>query len=273
VDPTAPYGSPGAVYHHQVANTDTVAEVHVPDITLDGDRGVLAATGRGLYFVDATTKNAIQISEDIHCNKLLRGSDGTLYIAARNPLPGSPFVTTILEDRQGRIWCTSFEGMFFYDRQKQFVRVFKKEDGLPSSRTVNAASAVHTPQGFVIVSNAEGITAFDPLSLQLSSVAPRPMFTQLRINNKVANSADEAEEGPHESINTLSELTLNHKQNILTIEVSAMDFTAPEKSEYKYKLQGFDQDWVHTDWKNRTATYTNLKPDHYTFVVLARRLL
>jgi signal transduction histidine kinase len=48
-----------------------------------------------------------------------------------------------------------------------------------------------------------------------------------------------------------------------------MDFITPEKNEYRYKLEGFDNAWVHADWKNRTATYTNLKPGNYTFVVVA----
>src|SRR5882762_3659159 len=48
-----------------------------------------------------------------------------------------------------------------------------------------------------------------------------------------------------------------------------MDLTAPEKSKYAYRLEGFDPDWVYTDWKNRNATYTNLKPGQYTFKIKA----
>ena len=34
-------------------------------------------------------------------------------------------------------------------------------------------------------------------------------------------------------------------------------------------MEGFDGDWISTDWKSRTATYTNLKPGHYTFKIKA----
>ena len=288
IDLALEYRTPGSVYQYHLTESDSVFEDITPDIIVDGDQTVLTATSRGLYIIHPATRQAERVSEKIHCNKMLRASDGTLYAGTKAglmegvksasgfytfklaPLPGSPWVTFIQEDRLGRIWCSSLEGLFFYDKRNQFVRVFKKEDGLPSSRTVSAAGGIVTPAGLMILSNAEGITAFNPESLRLSTVAPKPMFTQLKINNQIVNSADvNTDDVPHESINTLKELTLNHKQIILTIEFSAMDFSAPEKNEYRYKLENFDNDWVHADWKNRTATYTNLKPGNYTFVVVA----
>jgi signal transduction histidine kinase len=38
---------------------------------------------------------------------------------------------------------------------------------------------------------------------------------------------------------------------------------------YRHKLDGYDKDWIETDYKNRTATYTNLPEGTYTFRVKA----
>ena len=61
-------------------------------------------------------------------------------------------------------------------------------------------------------------------------------------------------------------LTLSHKQSVLTFYFAVMDFTAPEKNQYAYKMEGFDKDWIFSGNK-REATYTNLNPGEYVFHV------
>ena len=121
----------------------------------------------------------------------------------------------------------------------------------------------------MVFGNGEGLTIFDPLSLRINATKPKPVITSLRINNVTSSSQSNEDIALPESINTLRELTLDHTHKILSMEFSAMDFTDPEKNIYKYQLEGFDGDWISTDWKSRTATYTNLKPGHYTFKIKA----
>jgi signal transduction histidine kinase len=64
-------------------------------------------------------------------------------------------------------------------------------------------------------------------------------------------------------------IILPHKVNIFAIEFAALDFTNPEKNNYAYKIEGFDNQWQNTGAKNRTATYTNLDAGKYTFRVKA----
>ncbi len=70
----------------------------------------------------------------------------------------------------------------------------------------------------------------------------------------------------------LSNLQLPHDQNSLTLTFSSVEFEFPERVEYSYKLDGLENDWTTTDYMNRSITYTNLKPGHYTFRVRARML-
>jgi signal transduction histidine kinase len=49
---------------------------------------------------------------------------------------------------------------------------------------------------------------------------------------------------------------------------TAPSFVAPEKVRFKYKLEGFDQDWIDSGTR-RIAYYTNLRPGAYTFRVIA----
>ena len=67
----------------------------------------------------------------------------------------------------------------------------------------------------------------------------------------------------------LKKLVFDYQHNIFSLEFAALELTAPEKNLYAYKLEGFNNEWVYTDAKNRVATYTNLDPGHYTFKVKA----
>jgi len=53
----------------------------------------------------------------------------------------------------------------------------------------------------------------------------------------------------------------------LMVEFAALDYTAPERNHYAYKLEGFDKDWIAGDPTRRVARYTNLPPGNYTLVL------
>jgi signal transduction histidine kinase len=54
----------------------------------------------------------------------------------------------------------------------------------------------------------------------------------------------------------------------LEIDYTALSFTVPSKVRFRYKLEGFDSDWIDAGTR-RQAFYTNLAPGSYTFRVTA----
>ena len=292
VDPKN-YGRPESVinYRHDVNDPNSLSAPGVMSFLLEDDGSLLIATFEGIDRINNIGRGHTRLKfehllRNVFCKKIHRTLDGTLYVTTKvglykgvktgetysfTKLPhlGDRNLTYLQEDQLGRLWIMSFDGLFFYDRKSDFVLGFRKEDGLPSSRSVMAGSAGQTPDGMMVFGNGEGLTIFDPLSLRINATKPKPVITSLRINNVTSSSQSDEEIALSESINTLKKLTLGHTHQILSIEFSAMDFTAPEKNIYKYKLEGFDGDWITTDWKSRTATYTNLKPGDYTFKIKA----
>ncbi|HTE32670.1 MAG TPA: ATP-binding protein, partial [Chryseolinea sp.] len=289
ISPSVEYGKKGSVirYLHKERDSTSIINNAVFDVKLQSDHSILVSTLGGLELL--RDGKFIHMLKNVMVMRTLRASDGTLLVGTKSgvyegkkigdrysfiklPLRGDPHITAIAEDRRGRIWCLSYEGMYFYDRKTKLSLIFKKEDGLPSSRSLPAGDAAQTANGTMIVSSAEGLTFFDPLSLRINKLTPKPLLTQLKINNKIVSTSKGINKDEFvipKSINSLSELTLDYTQNILTLEFSAMEFTAPTRNLYSYTLDGFDKGWVHTDWKNRSATYTNLRPGDYTFKVRA----
>ncbi len=49
----------------------------------------------------------------------------------------------------------------------------------------------------------------------------------------------------------------------LKVEFSSLDYSAPERNRYAYRLKGFDVDWIPAEPRSRAATYTNVPPGSY----------
>jgi ligand-binding sensor domain-containing protein/signal transduction histidine kinase len=63
-------------------------------------------------------------------------------------------------------------------------------------------------------------------------------------------------------------LTLPPGTERLTLHYAGLSFAAPQKVHFRYKLEGFDHDWIDAGTR-RTAYYTNLPPGSYRFLVSA----
>jgi len=62
------------------------------------------------------------------------------------------------------------------------------------------------------------------------------------------------------------EINLSYNQNFFTIEFASLDFTAPERNIFEYKLEGVDKDWIKTHGR-RFANYTDINNGKYKFKV------
>ncbi len=218
------------------------------------------------YFVGKARDGTILLGSD----GLYEGrKEGGHYRFAKVDLLGNSLVNSVEEDKLGRLWVATLDGLFCYNRTEKTILHFKEKDGLASSR----ARVMQMPDGTMAVSTPNGISLFDPMSLVISQTKLKPVLLLLKVNNKPvdANSKGSDKDDlvlPHD-ISGLQELVLDYQHNIFSLEFAALELTAPEKNLYAYKLEGFNKEWVYTDAKNRMATYTNLDPGHYTFKVKA----
>jgi hypothetical protein len=63
-------------------------------------------------------------------------------------------------------------------------------------------------------------------------------------------------------------LTLGLTQRNIEIHYTALSFRAPQRVRFRYRMEGFDADWVDADTR-RVAYYTNLPPGAYRFRIVA----
>ncbi|MCC5945787.1 MAG: SpoIIE family protein phosphatase [Bernardetiaceae bacterium] len=171
-------------------------------------------------------------------------------------------IYAISEDASGNLWLSTNRGISKFVIQERKFRNYDINDGLRSNRFTHGA-VCRTTSGELIFGNFKGLNAFHPDSIKDNPFIPPVYITGLRVLNKLiipdeSNIIDK-------QIMKVRELTLLHEQNTFSFDFVALSYRLPQRNQYAYMLEGFDKDWIVTNYKNRTASYTNIPPGEYTF--------
>lgn len=166
-------------------------------------------------------------------------------------------IYAVLEDGGGRLWFSTNQGISRFDPQLHIFKNFDIRDGLANNE-FNTGACAATGDGRFIFGGVNGADEFHPDSLQDDDYPAPVVLTGFNIYDKPATLAS--------SVDHLEKITLSHRDNYFSFEFAALDFSTPERNQYAYKLQGFDQEWQNAG-NRRFAGYTHLDAGDYVFKV------
>lgn len=185
---------------------------------------------------------------------------------ARAGLPGS-HLAAILDDGDGNVWLglragivrlevKEFDRVVANARHSIRYRLLDTSDGLNGSPgSMGRPTAVRGRDGTLAFITGHTVSMVSPGLLSDSVPAP-----PARIEGVVVDQR---------SFPLAAGLQLPPRTNRIQIDYTAMTLVAPERVQFRYRLEGFDDDWVDAE-RGRQAVYTNLAPGHYRFRVAAR---
>lgn len=166
-------------------------------------------------------------------------------------------VASMAFDETGYLWATSINGLYKYNVSDGSYTYFSEDDGL-ASNDFNFKALAQSATGDIFLGGKMGVVAFKPLEVQPKNLASVPVrIASLRIAGYDSSAA----------IYSNSAIELTRKQNFLNIGFAVMDYTKPLRHRYRYMLKGFEHKWNYRDNTQPWATYTNLPPGDYSFVV------
>jgi signal transduction histidine kinase len=222
-----------------------------------------------------STDAVISIHED---------SDGTLWVGTNggglNRLKDGKFTTyattngllddvvyRILEDGRNNLWLSCRKGIFHITKKEldEFAKgmlasiapvAYGPADGMMTQECSGGGDPAgwRGSDGKLWFPTIKGVAMIDPERLKTNSHAPPVVIEQIRI--------DDQSFAPSERFELPAGTTR------FDLDFTAPSFVAPEKVRFKYKLEGFDKDWIDSGTR-RVAYYTNLRPGTYTFRVIA----
>lgn len=177
-------------------------------------------------------------------------------------------IQSILEDgdpnsaQPGNLWIVTDRGVARLDPSRTMPQSYGAANGLPSSQFTTGSSV--DAAGRLLLANLGGLVVFDTVSMRADVIPPPVVLTDLLVDNKPADQSVVAE-----SVEFADRAQVSYAQRVISIEFAALSYRAPALNQYRYKLEGFDPDWITADATRRVATYTNLDPGSYVFRVMA----
>ena len=213
-----------------------------------------------------------------------------------NGLPDDA-IMGILEDDHGNMWISTTSGIFkiifgkieeldamanlnggeisiirssvLNDPNRLFIKSYDIDDGLQSKEFV-ARSCLKSCNGEMFFGGINGFNVFHPDSIKDNMHPPAVVFTNFQLFNKDVSLGDvfNGDTILKQAITETEEIKLSYKNNVFSIEFTAINYVAPEQNKYAYMLEGFEDQWNYVDTE-RKASYTNLNHGEYVFKVKA----
>jgi signal transduction histidine kinase/ligand-binding sensor domain-containing protein len=196
-------------------------------------------------------------------------------------------ISQIISDGRGWFWFGSGHGIFKI-RQTELEDVmngtatalrpipYGRNDGL-FSMEANAANvapyvspnALRSQDGRLWIPMRTAIAVVDADKSQETCKPPPVLLTHVALDGQPIASCDGTDftRGVANLRTLHAPLQLPPGHRRLELEFTALNFTAPENIRFRYRLEGFDGDWVHSE--GRSATYSRLAAADYRFRVQA----
>jgi signal transduction histidine kinase/DNA-binding response OmpR family regulator/streptogramin lyase len=191
----------------------------------------------------------------------------------KDGLPGE-VVSSVLTDRHGNLWLGTDKGLcnVFLDpdtREIVRLRTFDRSNGIREDdfSFFYGQNAHQNAKGEMFFAGAKGISIFHPDEIRDNHVPPPVVITSFYLNYKPVNFRDPGSPLPA-APSQLDELTLSYENNSFVIELAALDFHAPEKNRFAYRLEGYQNEWIYPG-SERRAVFTRVPPGTYRFYAKA----
>ena len=289
-------------YQNELNNTNSLSNNFVRDILEDSNGDIWVGTIRGLnklkqddagniaytsYLNDPKNKNSLSNNYVLDA---FQASDGHLYVGtfggglnqieiSNNTLNFKQYTTNeglpsdvvyqIKEDKQGNIWMLHVREISKLNPTTGEVTYFENQDGINVSEFKDNAM-LFTTSGMMLCGGVNGITFFQPDKLSVNEIKPQLIISDFKLFNEIIQPL-EKRNGTiilKNSINETKKIVLPYNLNSMEFVFSSLHFSNPEKNQYKYILEGFDEKWQYSKGNERRfASYTNVPPGDYIFKV------
>ena len=187
------------------------------------------------------------------------------------------FIAAITEDQERNMWVSTSrkvirvtvasdgKGSYLFDS-----RAYNSEDGLQNC-DFNQRSIKTLHNGIIAIGGLYGVNVFAPDHIRYNKMLPNVMFTGLSLFDE-AVKVGQSYGGRvliEKELNDVENVEFDYKQNIFSVSFASDNYNLPEKTQYMYKLEGFNNDWLTLPLGGHNVTFTNLAPGKYVLRVKA----
>jgi ligand-binding sensor domain-containing protein/signal transduction histidine kinase len=255
----------------------------------DRDGSILVGTSTGLFRVRDGHSTQITNLPNAHVLSITRDSLGYTWIGTKagglallredhvqalgekSEVPTLP-INTAIEDGDGHLWLGTIRGIIrvnvsaLHDvangRESSLAPIFfDREDGMRSSECVGTSlpAATRTQDGTLWFVTSKGFIHTTDVAENIAHA--HPIHTTLGWSLNDDMNPAHAMNGEH--------IVMAPSQPDVTFLFNVIELSNPSQIEFRYRLVGYDADWVTTH--ARSVRYRRLPAGNYHFMLQARR--
>jgi ligand-binding sensor domain-containing protein len=274
-------------FQHQDTDEKSISSNEIYCIYEDDQNNLWFGTAAGLDQFNSTTNQFIRyLQESNNLNYLSNnyvysivmahnGRDSSMWVGTAgglyrfNPESGdvkryteenglpNRVICGIVEDDNGFLWLSTNRGLSRFDPKMKNFSNYDVADGLQSNM-FNIGSYYKFSSGELGFGGINGLNIFHPQNIISNTYVPPVYIIGLKKFDQPMRF--------EKDVTDLEEIELSYDDNYFTIEFVSLDFSHPEKNVYAYKLEGVNDNWIHSKNEN-FASYTNIDPGQYIFKV------
>jgi len=188
-------------------------------------------------------------------------------ISLKDGLPNNS-IKSIVEDERNNLWIATNRGLTKYNPRTKEITNYDVSAGLQDDEFAEIC-ALRRKNGQVVFGGINGFNVFYPDQIKEDTISPKMFLTAFYVSNQKIEPGQEINGKVilSQTISKTKTIDLSFKENSFSIEFAALHYKSPFKNKYKYKLEGFDSDWIVAEASHRVAKYTNIPAGNYIFRV------
>ncbi|ASP48934.1 ligand-binding sensor domain-containing protein [Cognaticolwellia beringensis] len=171
----------------------------------------------------------------------------------------SQTVYGMTQDKFNDIWLSSNQGITRFSVKSNIFKHFDLSHGLVDL-DYNHGAIFNSLDNVIYFGAGKGVTSIRPDNNQ-NKISPIPvrLTNVFKLNEAMYFSS---------ALTDLKSLELDYNDQLISFEYVGLNYAYPESTKYKYRLLGFDQEWLDAG-KSRRATYTNLPAGKFQLQIIA----
>lgn len=228
------------VYKHDPNSINSLSANRVTSLTKSDEQTLWLG-----YSINGISKFDIKTKQFKH----YRAENGLLH----------EMVHSILTFDKENIWVTHGAGLSHLSIKDDVIANFSEAIGIPMDE-FDGSLYYKDANGRLYFSRDKGFICFYPDSIIDKPIFFKVMLTSIKIGEKNL-SLDTL-------INYKKKIVLTYDQNNISLEFSALNYRSNIKTNYSYKLDGLENEWIAAENRN-FVNYTDLAPNRYVFQILA----
>ncbi|NDV83460.1 response regulator [Bacteroides sp. 51] len=157
------------------------------------------------------------------------------------------------------IWMGTDDGLYAYNITQNNLQKFDKREGT-QGQVYYPLAVMKGQDNKLYFGGTNGFTIVEPREISRNRYNPKVIISDFYIDHKSVHA-------DYTLKDSLPVITLDYDQSNFGFRFSSDNYHIPEKNLFKYRLLGYDENWIETTASNRTAMYSKVPAGTYSFEV------